>query len=62
MAERFVYRVIAYGEWTRRRMRRGFMGEQNVCEPEQMSLDRARAVLRTIAESKDPRIQLYPSS
>jgi hypothetical protein len=36
-----------------------FMGEQNIGEPEQMTPDHARAVLKAIAESDDPRIRLY---
>jgi len=36
-----------------------FMGEQNISEPEQMTPDHARAVLKAIAESEDPHIRLY---
>jgi hypothetical protein len=36
-----------------------FMGEQNISEPEQMTPDHARGVLKAIAESEDPRIRLY---
>jgi len=36
-----------------------FMGEQNISEPEQITPDHARAVLKAIAESEDPRIRLY---
>jgi hypothetical protein len=35
------------------------MGEQNIREPEQMTPNHARAVLKAIAESEDPRIRLY---
>jgi hypothetical protein len=36
-----------------------FMTEQNISEPEQMTPDHARAVLKAIAASEDPRIRLY---
>jgi hypothetical protein len=36
-----------------------FMQEHNIIEPEQMTPDHARAVVKAIAESNDPRIQYY---
>lgn len=36
----------------------GFMREHNI-KPEQMTPDHARAVLKAIAESDDPRIRYY---
>jgi hypothetical protein len=36
-----------------------FMGTHNISEPEQMTPDHARAALKAIAESEDPRIRLY---
>jgi hypothetical protein len=36
-----------------------FMREQNITEPEQMTPDHARTVLKAIAESEEPRIRLY---
>ena len=36
-----------------------FMQEQNITEPEQITPGHARAVLKAIAESEDPRIRLY---
>jgi hypothetical protein len=38
---------------------KGFMEEHNVAGPEQMTPDHARAVLKAIAESEDPRIKYY---
>jgi hypothetical protein len=35
------------------------MQERNISEPEQMSPDHARAVLKAIEESEDPRIRYY---
>jgi hypothetical protein len=36
-----------------------FMKEHNIIEPEQLTPDHARAVLKAIAESEDPRIRYY---
>jgi hypothetical protein len=36
-----------------------FMGTHNISGPEQMTPDHARAALKAIAESEDPRIRLY---
>jgi hypothetical protein len=36
-----------------------FMKEHNIIEPEQLTPDHARAVLKAIAESEDPRIRHY---
>src|SRR6516165_3310613 len=47
-----------YNEATGQLLQR-FMGEQNIREPEQMTPNHARAVLKAIAESEDPRIRLY---
>jgi hypothetical protein len=38
---------------------KGFMEENNIAGPEQMTPDHARAVLKAIAESEDPRIKHY---
>jgi hypothetical protein len=38
---------------------KGFMEEHNVAGPEEMTPDHARAVLKAIAESEDPRIKYY---
>jgi hypothetical protein len=35
------------------------MKEHNIIEPEQLTPDHARAVLKAIAESEDPRIRYY---
>jgi hypothetical protein len=36
-----------------------FMAQNNIAEPEKMTPDHARAVLKAIAESEDPRIKYY---